>query len=472
MFKKVPGNSEYLINLNRELINSYGEIAVLTGRNKDSISLEMFGKQKTIATTWLSLSAWYEIGCIPNLEEHFKKIKFCQCLDKTLSINCKSVMFFTDPIYYRDGFRIIPCFPRYAINLDSDVLDISTNKIVTKRELTPDGYEVAYIYSPDKNGFRYTRIHRLLALAWLPNNDFENRPFVNHIDGNRANNRLENLEWCSASENSKHALDTGLNKCPVKMKSRDSFTGEVVIYQSVSEMSRKLGTTSVNGSAYLNKLPGYRFKGRYEIKLFEDDSPWYFENDAIDHDDHGKAIYTITVLDKKTGESQKFSNVRSFYKKFELWTKSGTLEDGIALFKSKYQDHDISYRKNSINGPYKVINLETKQTVLLSSMLEVSNYTNISKTEIQFDLSRGLKFVYLKKWVIAVGMGEINLTDYSEKKKSFSKVAIVDSTTGLERIADSIKHAARITGIDPKTIARKLNTSELIKGLNFRALEQ
>lgn len=63
-------------------------------------------------------------------------------------------------------------------------------------------------------------------------------------------------------------------------------------------------------------------------------------------------------------------------------------------------------------------------------------------------------------------------SEYLINLKSFSKVVIVDNTTGLERIADSIKHAARITGIDPKTIARKLNTSELIKGLNFRALEQ
>ena len=50
---------------------------------------------------------------------------------------------------------------------------------------------------------RSTRIHRLVAEAFLPNPD--GLPQINHIDGNKQNNRLDNLEWCSASENVKHS---------------------------------------------------------------------------------------------------------------------------------------------------------------------------------------------------------------------------------------------------------------------------
>lgn len=60
-----------------------------------------------------------------------------------------------------------------------------------------------------KDGSRkYYAVHRLVALTFIDNP--HNLPVINHIDGNKLNNHISNLEWCTISENTQHAYNTGL----------------------------------------------------------------------------------------------------------------------------------------------------------------------------------------------------------------------------------------------------------------------
>ena len=79
---------------------------------------------------------------------------------------------------------------------------------ILKIFLNDRGYSVLGLHK--KGEFKQFRVHRLVAKAFIPNP--ENKQEVNHIDGNKQNNRADNLEWCTCSENIQHAFKTGLSK--------------------------------------------------------------------------------------------------------------------------------------------------------------------------------------------------------------------------------------------------------------------
>lgn len=75
---------------------------------------------------------------------------------------------------------------------------------------TENGYLRVKLKNDHENKSYY--VHRLVAMAFIPNPD--NKKCVNHKDGNKENNCVDNLEWCTYSENMKHAVAHGLNHNP------------------------------------------------------------------------------------------------------------------------------------------------------------------------------------------------------------------------------------------------------------------
>jgi len=96
-------------------------------------------------------------------------------------------------------------------SLSRKVYFLNTFRIVKEKLLKSNTNRYGYITVTLSNNcdIKTVTIHRLLANAFI--DKVEGKEYVNHIDGVKSNNDIENLEWCTIKENNKHSFDTGLN---------------------------------------------------------------------------------------------------------------------------------------------------------------------------------------------------------------------------------------------------------------------
>lgn len=93
----------------------------------------------------------------------------------------------------------------YRVSNLGNVLGIKHNKLLSQKT-NKYGYKEVNLFKNRKG--KSITVHRLVAQTFIPNND--NKPQVNHIDGDKANNVVNNLEWTTNNENMLHASTTGL----------------------------------------------------------------------------------------------------------------------------------------------------------------------------------------------------------------------------------------------------------------------
>ena len=126
-------------------------------------------------------------------------------------------------------FRDYTCYEIYD---DGRVYSKTRKKFMTFKVMK-DGYVRMELFKDHKP--KMFNVHRMVAEIFIPNP--ENKPFVNHIDGNKQNNCVNNLEWCTQKENIAHAFRTGLSK--VQSKNTGPFCKKVIQYDSEHNFIRE-----------------------------------------------------------------------------------------------------------------------------------------------------------------------------------------------------------------------------------------
>lgn len=147
---------------------------------------------------------------------------------------------------------IIKGFPNYRINRDGEVFsnykyktNITSDKWRPVKHVLDKGTGYLLVTLVNNGVKKNQFIHRLLATHFIPNP--ENKAHVNHIDGNKQNNHLSNLEWNTPQENAAHAVRIGL--CDKRTQSQsvgviqlDRETGSFIAeHSSLHEAGRATG---------------------------------------------------------------------------------------------------------------------------------------------------------------------------------------------------------------------------------------
>lgn len=142
-------------------------------------------------------------------------------------------------------FSPCPDYPWYLVHRDGFLVNTDTGHILTgTRKKT--GY-VEVCLRDENGGPHYQLLHRIVAKAFCERPDGSDE--VNHINGDKTDNRADNLEWVTREENLRHAHDTGLmpnDATPKAVQATNMDTGEQLIFPSIYKAARFLGISQGN----------------------------------------------------------------------------------------------------------------------------------------------------------------------------------------------------------------------------------
>lgn len=173
-----------------------------------------------------------------------------------------------------------------------------------------NGYENnEYLFISHKK--KVYRLHRLVALVFLPNP--ENKPVVNHIDGNKLNCNVKNLEWTTYKENTIHAMNTGLCKDNTNKIVQIDLNGNIIGYfNSQIEASQKLGINISTIRNCCNEKSKAKTAGGFIFKYYNESGIYNIEyNLSIAKNINGQK--GVIQYDKDMNKIKEFKSIREAF---------------------------------------------------------------------------------------------------------------------------------------------------------------
>lgn len=463
MFKPIPGHETLTISLNGQMQYRDGTACALPIA-EGKVELTLYGTTRRWDITWLGLVAHYEMFFPPGHEHRLFEVRFTPVNPKLRKLVCGQMPVIRKPIEVKPGFRLVLPYSHLAVSRNGRVLSWKSGEIHDKFSMAKK-YLIFNTRSPDKSRNTIVGVHRLVALAWVPNKDWMETYIVNHRDGVRDHNVASNLEWVSFTGNSDHAIETGARPEAITCRVLDTVSDTEHSFASQRRAAEFMGLEPDALKAITRYLtPGKRIGGRYEFRTSGDDRPWFSRT----HGDTPSGRYTIH-LTYPDGRVENHPDVRTFIREFKVWN-ANSIEKIQARFRQLYPTVEFSYTDHYDAQPLQAYELATGKVLESDTIRGMTALTGEDFNTIRRGV-KGLKARKDPKWLYRYHSTEPWQTEIAYDKSRPKRILATHNQTQEQRTYDSLRACSAAFGVDRDLIKLRLTTGRDHQGWVFTEIE-
>lgn len=305
------------------------------------------------------------------------------------------------------GYYEIPGYNNYVIDIHGEVINKIKNTILLG-SINPAGYKNIRLTGNNGNVFTWG-LHRLMGFVFKHPGVDINNIVINHKDGNKSNNDLENLEWVTYQGNAEHAGSMALTEKCQPISVRDIDTGIVTKYPSIVACARDMGVSKDFINWRVKAGETRIFPERKQYRASHVDIPWYVPEDIdcnLSANGVSKHIFTRCVFTGKVKQYTKISDLAYdldiYPSVITKWIKQpnqpvlpGFIQIKLRSDSSPWReviDPYLEYEENLGSKVVKVINSETGESKYFISAKECADIMKLNPTALNYRLkSKGKK---------------------------------------------------------------------------------
>lgn len=463
MFKEVPGNANYVINLNGQIKRKDGRECTLPSSDT-TVELTLFREKRWVSKEWLALMAHFEVKLTGSHSKLFWTIDFEDVPSEVYYGLSGKRMVLVKPMYLNFKMRLVPGLLHVAVSEDgTEVVEKVDGQWISRNiQLTGDYLKVK-VYDPDRNKALDVGVHRLVALAWVVNPEPNKFNVVNHIDGNKQNAHRKNLEWCDIRLNNIHARDTGLRADAKPCRLLDFETQEVYRFPSTSEACSFMGLQRTNLQSLLGVRKHKLIRGRYELRLADDNRPWSKPEDFKKV--KGRYVITVKLPD---GQEVFYNDIRDLKKDFKIWNVNAAIDKYAERLSELHPGVTMTWVDQFAKGPYQAKSISTGEVFEAETASELGKLCGVDKSVV----IRGLNLPSNK---VSLGHQFRIKTDepWPEKIETYGslpKCILAIHPSKGELIFQSLRKTAEHFNADKSAIRVRLNNKQPYKNWTFREI--